>query len=50
MSGNWRDYLKPEEVQQLAELKAAQAEVVQERRKIYARCRKRMERARQANV
>jgi hypothetical protein len=38
---NWRDYLKPEEIERLAEIEAAKKAGQAEQRRIYDRCRKR---------
>lgn len=41
---NWRDYLTPEEIAELAEIERAKLEGQKQARRIYDRCRKRMNR------
>lgn len=42
---DWKAYLKPEEIVRLDEIEKAHGELVQERKRIYQRCRKRAIRA-----
>lgn len=44
MPTDWKSYLKPEEAARLIEIKGEARALVEERRRIYARARKRMER------
>ena len=39
---NWRDYLTPAEIAELAEIECAKREGQKQARRIYDRCRKRM--------
>ena len=41
----WRDYLTPAEIDQLARIKADTKALKQEHRRIFDRCRKRLDRA-----
>lgn len=43
----WRSYLKPDEIERLAQIDAAKREGQAEQRRIYDRCRKRMKAAEQ---
>jgi len=42
----WKDFLEPQEAERLAELDRQRASLTKEYRRIYDRCRKRMEKAR----
>lgn len=44
---DWKQYLKPDEIQQLADMQKAHKERVKLRRKIFDRCRMRARRAKE---
>lgn len=45
---SWRDYLKPEEIERLSQLREQITEAHAEQRRIYDRCRKRLKKETQS--